>query len=154
MRFFTRQWHAGEHADWSDEEYREVGVAYRRYVSSVADQLPIEVLALARIDLHDGLIKTFSINENRQTLMRVRCGDSSTVGYYDVDLLYQDAVVTERETGDVLAVVGDPETEVLYDEVNATGDSTFEHRLLLWPRGVLIIRFKNLELSQNPVANR
>ena len=155
MKFFTRAWHLGEHADWTDREYRAVGPAYRRYVNSISDRLPIEVLALAHFDLHDGLFKAFDFDEPQQILrMRVRCGDSSTVGYYDVSLVYHDAVVSESETGDVLAVVDDPETEVLYHEVDIAENNAFEHRLLLWPRGELTVQFSHLHLTKNPVANR
>jgi len=154
MKFFTRAWHSGEYDDWSDEEYRAVGPAYRQYVIYISDRLPIEALALSHIDLHDGVFKEFKIDEARQSIhTRIRAGNSSTV-CYDVNLNYQDAVITETETGGVSAVVSDPETEVLYDEIDVAGDNAFEHRLLLWPRGIFVVRLKQLHVTQHPVASR
>jgi hypothetical protein len=154
MKFFTRAWHSGEYDDWSDEEYRAEGPAYRQYVTSISDRLPFEALALSHIDLHVGLFKEFIIDEARQTIhTRIRAGDSSTSNY-DVNLDYHSAVITETETGSVSAVMSDPETEVLYDEIDVAGDNAFEHRLLLWPRGIFVVRFKQLHVTQHPVASR
>jgi hypothetical protein len=149
MKFFTRGYR-----DWTDDEYGAVARAYHQYVNSIADRFPAEVMALYRLDLHDGLFLTVAADERAQTVsMRLRCGNLQ-VGYFDVNVGYEGAAIVETETGDVLAVVHDPEAEILYDEVGIGETRAFEHRLLLWPRGELTICFDRLSVETTSVASR
>jgi hypothetical protein len=47
----------------------------------------------------------------------------------------------------LVAAVRAPKTEILYDEVDLAGDGKFEHRMLLWPREEMAIRFRGFSLS-------
>jgi hypothetical protein len=60
-------------------------------------------------------------------------GINISVGYFDLDLSYH-GVRIDLVDRKVLGVIArDPETEVLYDEVDVWDAGVFVHRLLFWP---------------------
>ena len=146
MKYLTRDWYESGH---DDDGY----FAYRRYLTSISEHLPAQVLALALSDLHDALLKDVAHDAPARTLaLRLRCG-FRRIGYSDLILQYKNVSLTAND-GDPAALLADPETQVIYHEVDVADDGRFEHRLLLWPRGELTIAFDRLELSQRGVEHR
>lgn len=151
MRYFTRSWRE----EYNDERAGEVIRAYHSHLDEIEPQLTPELVILARqVSLHDGLFKEFEYDVASALLrMRLRCGDLQ-VGYFDLRLRYEGAALVAGYTPELRSAVRDPETEILYDEVDVADDGEFAHRMLLWPRGEMDIRFRELSLSHTPVADR
>jgi hypothetical protein len=50
------------------------------------------------------------------------------------------------------AWLGDSQTQLIVQEVDALLDGRFEHRHLLWPRGEFAIRFTSIEVATGPAS--
>ncbi len=89
MRFFAREWHAGE---LPDAEADAVPDAYRRHLASIEAALPAGVSAPAvHLNLHDARIRRVALDADaREVRLAFQCGDQAT-GYEDVVLTYFDA---------------------------------------------------------------
>jgi len=106
------------------------------------------------VNLHDGRFRAATLRSPSGVLeMHLRCGDLQ-VGYFDLDLTYRSVNLSEAEVAELAAAVNLPETEVLYDEVDLGPEGSFVHRLLLWPRGELVIPFADLALRRRPTRSR
>ena len=155
MKFFTRGWIYG---GWE----KAVVVAYREHVARLSPHLPPDVQALTQTNLHDGLIRRLVLDRKAATLlMELRCGDLC-VGYFDLDLLYQQATLTpaDVEALSVLALNRARGSEFLYDEVDMEENGFFCHRILAIessresPLHEVAIIFKGLTLTRTPRENR
>jgi hypothetical protein len=146
MKYLTRDWYDAGHDD-------DVYFAYRRHLTAISERLETPVLALALSDLHDALFKDVDHDPAARTLaLRLRIG-FKRIGYADLVLRYENVDLTAIG-GDPAALMADPETQVIYHEVDVRGDGRHEHRLLLWPRGELSIGFDDLRLFQKGVEHR
>ena len=73
MKFFTREWHAGE---VSESEANTIPAAYQADIEGLLSKMPVAVRALAQsINLHDGRIRrvtprSLEIYSNRRAAMR------------------------------------------------------------------------------------
>ena len=146
MKYLTREWYDGGH---DDDAY----FAYRQYLTSISEGLSAPVLALALSDLHDARFRNVDHDrETRVLTLRLRIG-FRRLGYADLHLRYEGVDLAAID-GDPAELLADPQTEVIYHEVDLRDDGRFEHRLLLWPRGELAIGFDRLNLSQKGVEHR
>jgi hypothetical protein len=89
--------------------------------------------------------------KSRLTL-RLRCGDLQR-GYSDVVLRFSQAKITQRHLKCLERSVRPASVEVLYDEVDREG-ILFDYRLLLYPVGVVTIRFRRVWIDEKPVPSR
>lgn len=145
MRWFDRDGFCGS---FDDEQAEAAKAAYWQHIEQLRPQLsePVERLALD-VNLHDARITEWETDEG---LLRAGFGwGDLQVGYWLSLLTYQGAEVRV----DAPESLGDPETEVLYDEVDIA-EGGFEHRLLLTPRGEIAIRFRSLALETKPLPQR
>ena len=148
MKFFTRAWVNGE---MTDEQAADIPEAYWRYLATLL--LPTSIIALSKVNPHDAYLVALEHEpEHSRLTLRLRCGDLQR-GYSDVTLAFSQVAV-ERATLDMLRrAVRPAQVEVLYDEVDRSGDG-FEYRLLLYPDDEVSIQFKDVNLVERPVADR
>ncbi len=146
MKFLTREWYDVGHDD-------DVYFAYRRYLTSITGQLNAPVIALALSDLHDArFLDVLHDGDASELTLRLRIG-FKRIGYSDLHLRYE-GVDVSAIAGDPAQLLSDPQSEVIYHEVDIRDDGRFEHRLLLSPRGELTIAFEGLAMSQKGVEHR
>jgi hypothetical protein len=118
----------------SGETAARVEAEYQQHRAEVLPRLPEPLRALAQdINIHDGLIRAVAIDATaRELRLALVCGDLEA-GYCDLDLSYH-GVRIDLVDRKVLGVIArDPETEVLYGEVDVWDEGVFVHRLLFWP---------------------
>ena len=146
MKFLTREWYDDGHDD-------DVYFAYRQYLTSITGELNAPVIALALSDLHDArFLDVVHDGDERTLTLRLRIG-FKRIGYSDLHLRYE-GVGVSAVGGDPDELFSDPQSEVIYHEVDILDDGRFEHRLLMSPRGELTIVFDRLDISQNGVEHR
>jgi len=152
MRYFTRAWVDG---DLTEEESDTVVRVYRRHLEVIASRLPPGVLELSqRWSLNDALFKIVQFDHvNQQLLLRLRCGELQ-YGYYDLSLHYTGATVIDHTPYRLSGLVATAGVEVLYDEIDVTGDDRFEQRMILWPSGEFAVSCERFAFSLVPVASR
>jgi hypothetical protein len=148
MKFFTRAWVDGE---MTDDQAAVIPEAYWRYLATL--HLPASIVALSKVNPHDAYLVALKHEpEHSRLTLRLRCGDLQR-GYSDVTLAFTQVAV-ERATLETLRrSVRPASVEVLYDEVDRSGEC-FEYRLLLYPDGEVSIQFKDVDLAERPVADR
>ncbi len=151
MKYFTREWHAGE---MSDEESERIVSDYWAYIDTLLQKLPPSVATLAReINLHDGLIHRVLIQaEKKQLELGLQCGDLQ-VGYFALDLTYSEVRMDLLDIPFLQERAQDRQIEVLYDEVDLE-DGDYVHRILFWPEGEIAIVFRGLEIVRTPRTDR
>ena len=146
MKYLTREWYDNGHDD-------DVYFAYRRYLTGISECLSAPVLALALSDLHDARFLNVEHDFGTRTLaLRLRIG-FKRIGYSDLHLRYESVAVSALDN-DPAELFANPETQVIYHEVDVDGSDRYIHRLLLWPRDELVIEFDSLEISQKGVEHR
>jgi hypothetical protein len=145
MRFFTRQWAAGE---LSDEAFEAAPGAYALYLASL--ELPADVALLSRVDLHDGRVLDVDV-EAGSVAIRLRCGDLQR-GYSDVRIGYG-RVALDAELQALLIGAAKSREEVLYDELDCV-DGVFQHRWLLASHAEVCISFGCVSLLVESVRGR
>jgi hypothetical protein len=152
MKFFTRAWVNGEVTD--DDSDRTVA-AYREHVAAISSRLSATVRALAQeISLHDAFVHSIIYDaRGRQLEIRLLTGDLQ-VGYFDSVLTYGSAILDQADVAALRAAAEDPETELLYDEIDLTSDGEYLHRILFHPARECEIMFRDLALSMTPRADR
>jgi hypothetical protein len=148
MKFFTRAWTSGE---MTEAEAAAVPEIYGRYVATL--NLPPAIAALSQVNPHDAFVMDVEHQPEQSRLtLQLRCGDLQR-GYFDVTLAFSQVVVDGTALDTLRRAVRPARVEVLYDEVDRS-DDCFEYRLLLYPDGEVSIRFRQVELTERPAANR
>ncbi len=177
MRFLTRRWYWGE---YSKAKERSNFAAHMRRRQEIAPLLPADVHTLMNTDLNDAECRKFERDLKNKTLCLTLRSGGLPSGYFDVVLQYEGAALFSRDNGIAVLLSESKEellagmtpkgidsydkrvlksgsferAEVLYHEVDIAKNGAFEHRLLLWPYGELLIRFRHLFLTQTLVASR
>jgi hypothetical protein len=145
VRWFDREGFCGS---FDDEQAEAVRAAYWRHIDRLRPHLPESVQRLALdVNLHDAKIESWD-TEDGELRAGFGWGDLK-VGYWLSTLTYRGAAV-RVEPPDSLR---NPETEVLYDEID-TAEEGFEHRLLLTPEGEISIRFRSMAIETKPLEQR
>jgi hypothetical protein len=152
MRYFTRAWCIG---DLSEEESDAIIAAYRGHITAIAPLIPSGILELSqRWALHDARFKAVQFDHPTGSLyLRLRCGDLQ-YGYYDLLLHYTGATLIDHTLTGLPNLVRATGTEVLYDEIDVSGDGRFEHRMILWPKGEFAVSCAQFAFSIVSVASR
>ncbi|HXE58829.1 MAG TPA: hypothetical protein VNK43_12580 [Gemmatimonadales bacterium] len=152
MQFFTPEWHE---ADLPQAETDAVFAAYDRHLEAIWPRLHATVRVLANdLVLQDALIRRVVLDRGeREFRLELRAGDDHA-GYFDADLTYLGAVVDAADVARFAAAARDPETELLYDELDLGDQDTFVHRLLFWPYRECEVLFSALALRVAPRADR
>ncbi len=154
MDYFTEAWHGD-----TSEKADEVLGAYRQHLAGIVPRLPPSVRELAsETNLHDGRIRRVVLDGDT-LLMELRCGDLQD-GYFDLDLSYEQAVLSGSDVEALRGLAGAKNAEALYDEVDVEAPGAFVHRILfwLWRDGgsyqEVTIRFQGLALTKTPQPGR
>jgi hypothetical protein len=152
MRFYTRQWYDGA---LSDEDAETVHSRYAVHRDALRSKFPATVIALAYgVYLHDGRVRRIVLDSTRKTLMiALRCGDLQ-LGYFDLDLVYQEISMTESNLSELETVARDPLTEIVHDEVDAGSGGRWVHRILFKPYREVAVAFGQVALRIEPQPNR
>ena len=152
MKYFSRAWAQGE---LSDAEHSAIARSYERYLDGVLSGLPASVAALARdVPLHDALIRQVVANYDAGSLkLDLLCGDLQG-GYVDIGLTYGKVDWSPLDMEALARRAADPETELLFDEIERLSEEVFEHRVLLWPDDEVAIRFAELAIERVPRSDR
>lgn len=160
MKWFTRDWHAG---DLSAPGSNEVWRAYWEHVDLLKDRMPAAFKVLAEaggdVSLHDGRFIQVSkpFWEPGQLIFDIACWDMSSGILRDdiwtypdlhVRLVYGGAELISPEWDELQRLARDPTTEILYGEVDVAADDRLEHRMLLWPQDtpLLAVRFSMVDV--------
>ncbi|MEQ1518921.1 MAG: DUF4085 family protein [Usitatibacteraceae bacterium] len=151
MKYFSREWHGGDIPVGDLDEVRE---RYWAFISSITDSLPEPIRELATVvNLHDGLVQELVVDHQKGSVdILLRCGDLQ-VGYSDVRLVYSGVPTSALDEAVLQEIATDPESELLYDEVDrsATG---YVHRVLFWPYREVQIDFTALRIARVPKPDR
>jgi hypothetical protein len=148
MKFFSRAWVSGE---ITDEQASAVPEAYSRYLTTL--HLPPAIAALSRVNPHDALVLSVEyLPESSRLKLRLRCGDLQS-GYSDIAIAFHDVSITPASLETLISAIRPARVEVLYDEVDCSGEY-FEYRLLLHPKGEVSIRFQEVDVKERLVSNR
>ena len=152
MKFFTAAWTQGE---LSDEEAEAVVPAYWAHISTLAERMPATVYTLAYgVNIHDGRLRAVLFDRPRATLMlSMRCGDNQ-VGYYDLDLVYRDVILTAAAVEVLREVASTSDAEALYDELDVSDAGSWVHSILFWPDREISVTFGRLALKLEPMPDR
>jgi len=155
MKYFTRTWWQRTYeGDCTDEEANKPFKDYSLHIKQIAPKLPSTLLALNEISLHDGLFKAVCLNSAAKSVsMTLRCGDLQ-VGYFDLYLNYENALVIDNTVAGLDSIMNNQKYEIIYDEVGILEENRFEHGVLIYPEGELIIQFSDFTFSRRDVANR
>jgi hypothetical protein len=151
LKYFTRYWYEGDH-----EADQAVTVeAYWRHIDRIYDRLPPQARTLARdVNLHDGRFRAVIFDRPSRTLeIRLRCGDLQA-GYFDLDIAYEEGNLSSTDLAELTSAVTNPESEILYDEIDLETATRYVHRLLPWPRGEINIAFASISYLTLPVSSR
>ncbi|MDQ1547146.1 MAG: hypothetical protein QOH69_2050 [Actinomycetota bacterium] len=143
MKWFTREWATGQ---LSEDESRAVRAEYTDHVNSIlrylidddADDL------ILNVNIHDGHVKRWSQTDGSIKLEMVT-GDLQS-GYQRVLLVFHDANLIGSGSLDEFDF-GHARTELLYDEFDVASENAFEYRVLVWPEGELIVRFRSVTVQ-------
>ncbi len=138
MKFLTREWVTGV---LTDNEAEDRYAMYQDYVASIKLRLPEGLRSFVEdFGLIDGLIENIIVDHSMsEIVLLLRCGDRRE-GYFDAELHYLGVDFGTTDLTSLRAAAENPETEVLYDEVDIDG-SVFTHSYLFWPQHETTIRF-------------
>jgi hypothetical protein len=148
MRWLTTEWVGASGEMLTAEEVDERAAAYQRHLDSLMPQLPDELRALAAAGLHDGRLERWEAAMPARLVLLVVCGDRQR-GYERLAIEYRDAELVAATDHDLSKWFADPDTELLYQELDVLPDGRFEHRHLLWPAGEFAVRFDDARVSSS-----
>jgi hypothetical protein len=155
MKYFTE---AFAFCGLTDEQCLAAIEAYAARIEDIKSQLSPELskLATSTVNLHDGLIRHVALDRPARSLsLGLRCGDLQ-VGYFDVDLVYADVDLNLLNSAVLEAIATDPETELLYNEIDLGSARRFVHRVIFWPTPMREIEvvFGRLQVSTEQRSDR
>ena len=89
---------------------------------------------------------------DRSLTLQIFCGDNQ-IGYRRLTLQYEGHIeLAGADLHQLAAWLDEPETEMLYDEIDVIAQDRFEHRHLLWPNGEFGVRFDRAATISTPVG--
>ena len=140
---------------------RLVAERYARHLESLRGILPANVLALAKLHgIDDGLIVRVRYNrEQRHLTLILRCGHLQ-MGYYDLIITYQDAVLSARDEWTLAKIAraatsnGRSRSDVAIHEVDRAEAGGIEHRFLFHPGVWFAIRCRALHWKRVSRSNQ
>ncbi|MEZ0266545.1 MAG: hypothetical protein ACAI43_17590 [Phycisphaerae bacterium] len=136
----------------TDDDASAVVPAYWRHVDGL--DLPPNVLALARLNVHDALVLDVRHEPGAGRLdLRLRCGDLQA-GHFDATLSFSCVTIASACAAILARAAGSAGTEILYDEVDRGDAGGFAYRLLLHPEGNTEIGFADVNINRRPADGR
>jgi hypothetical protein len=145
MKFFTKEWAAG---DLSDEDFERVPSNYAQHVEALA--IPPDVVDLDRTSLHDGILERILATDDSLVLSFIT-GDLQQ-GYFETSIRYQTRDAAAAARG-LQALIEYQAVELIYAEVDRL-DSHFVHRLLFASHEEVAIPFTSVLVGQSPRPDR
>ncbi|MEJ7893824.1 MAG: hypothetical protein WKF94_14415 [Solirubrobacteraceae bacterium] len=154
MKWMTRGWQCG---DVSDAEGAALEAEYQSHVERLLPRLPDALRVFVGqpdesgyVSLHDGRLEWWASDAPRSFTLQVFCG-YDRLGYRRLVMQYRGRAEVFGASGrDVAGWLNDPQTELLYDEVDIAEDGRFEHRFLLWPAGEFGLRCDDVVVVSAP----
>ena len=135
MKFFTVEYYEAEDRSRFGNRLQQ----YEQYIESLCEALPASVMELARmhVEFHDALIAQVRRDDKARTLTVVlRCGHLQ-VGYYDMELHYSNAEISDAHWHQLRFAARSTRESRRYirrswaHEVDTTDEGRIAHRLLL-----------------------
>lgn len=158
MRWLTRDWHGFGDTPLSKAQVSERETAYERHREAVMPLLPedFQALAGAPIDgtyhsLDDGRVESWTLEPPERMVLTV-VAPADDGGYERLRVDYHGVELVGASDQELAVWLGDPQTQLIVQEVDALLDGRFEHRHLLWPRGEFAIRFTSIEVATGPAS--
>jgi hypothetical protein len=149
MKYFTSEWCNGE---LSDAEYERAREAYQQHYAALEPSLPEAVRQISALPLHDAFIERATFDRRSRFLVLEFLGGDFQVGYSSIVLTYSEA---QFAVPALVAIVGDLETEFLYDEIDSLPDGFYQHSIIFWPgHRDIDIGFRSVSISQAPRVDR
>jgi hypothetical protein len=136
MKWFTRDWAWG---DAEDDVADAVRADYWRHVERIEPQLHSGAEVLVWTDIHDGRMTAWQSTSSTLSFT-LHIGDRKNGGFEFLSLTFANANLIGPVSLDELEYAA-TKAEFTYDEVDVIDDSTFEYRVLMWPKGELVLRF-------------
>ena len=151
MRFFTRDWHSGT---MGDEQAALAEVRYATRLAEIQTQLPQALRDRTESAvLHDAQFQRCTVNHRLRLVSFSLIGGDNQVGYRSIDLNYNGVDFSRLALDALRSAVADPDTEILYHELDVEGE-LFVHRYLAWPYQEFDIYFRDAQLQTSPGAAR
>lgn len=156
MRFFTRDWQAGEDADELVARYRE------RHLPAILPLLPPALAEFARgssaagepLGIHDALVRRVVVEPSAQRVaLELRAGDLAR-GYADLELEFGGVDLARLDRRALKHIARKPRTELLCDELDLEADGSCVWRALVWPKEELEIVFRRFAWRRAPQPER
>jgi hypothetical protein len=131
MRFFPPE---TSFAKANPLEYDAARAAYQRHVDLVAPKLPPSLLSLARgsLNLQEASVRRCTFEEAKdqvRLLLTLHAGAAEQV----VELVYEGVDPEALDVETLTAFATEPQSEVLYDEVDVLDNGAYAHRILFSP---------------------
>ena len=145
MKFFTRQLYDAQQGDpdlpeviQAETQWDTVSAAYEKHLQSVRPHLPDSMRQFSKISLHDGLIRSTSIEGDEIRFQIDGCGCWGPGG--SLELVF-------RDVKSVIGLEDCINDTWLYEEVHLSDDAGFEYHVLL-QHSELVVAAGNVELIE------
>jgi hypothetical protein len=151
MKWYTRAWQRG------DDPAVDPSVAYSDYIRGL--DIPDHVRAFAiperrHLATDDAKVDRAELDGDKATLrLRLLNGDLLT-GYGRLQLDFASAVVVEPSIDEASRLLADRSTEFLVHEVELVAPGAYEVRFLLYPRGELHVRCRDVRATWEAIADQ
>lgn len=154
MKYYTPAWWASEVPDTD-----AAPLEYRRYIDSIRPQLPSGVRSLLdEVTLHDSQVRRLAVDVPSQTATLILNGyvdpwNPPGTARRRFTLVYKGvtAIDSTNEGGGVSEHLDN--SDLGYDEIELLAGGTIEHRMLFASGIELVIRFGDLALSYESLAD-
>lgn len=158
MKWYTREWASGALSDREEEAVLERHRAHwTAFLSEVVGPIrEFAEQANPELVLDDARFQRMEIDRPQRRVVLVLVQGDLQVGYGELTLSLSSATVEEPALEELRTILEEPRSEVWYVEVDRSDDSSgpYELRLLIWPAGLLRVRFAQLGWTRVPVPDR
>lgn len=126
MKYYTIEHHSGQ---ISDKECKALSKAYKLYIDTNYQKMPLVIkLLINDIPLHDGKVKTISINSSDKSLtLTTICGNNLS-GYFEICITFSNASYDLSQ----LKNLAGKSLEILYTEWELL-DKGYNYKILFYP---------------------
>jgi hypothetical protein len=130
MKFFKKDLYIG---NLSEKELEGRFSNYQEHLRTIEASLTHNLRKFFKTEnIHDGLTRSMVIDRAAARIQwNLRCGDLQ-VGYYDLDITFQNVTVSDSFVTHVRKVINSAEAELLYDEIDLTVGGNFRYGILIF----------------------
>ncbi|NND71206.1 MAG: hypothetical protein HKN43_06475 [Rhodothermales bacterium] len=153
MKYFTKEWHGG---GWNGYQLEQTRDAYFRRLEAIKLTFPQDVSRLAtEVDLQSGLIRKVRYRNHRPWSLQIllRCGGVFQ-GYQDLDLEYNNVIVSEEDLVSLEMLADIDRVEMLVDEVDFGPPGKYVHRILFSDYDDIEIGFGSVSIKKSRSSRR